>query len=367
MKKKKILIVGLAQSSHTHSWVDLIDQRKFEVRLFGVDQNRWSSMFKKLIYLIDRKYGHYLEKWWLSRMIKNWQPDIIHTLGLDPAAFFFLKTQDKFIKAKNYQWVVTIRGGSDLELERFVPAKKKIFKKIFQKCDFVFADNPITYGYAFQLGLAKNKKPPFEFVPGTGGLNIEKLSGLRKGRTSQSRIILWPKACEATYSKGLPVLEAIKIAWSKIAPCRIIMTVTDPEFMKWLDMLPPEIRQNIETHDRIPRQDLLKLMAGSRVALLPSLIDGVPNSLYEAMACKAFPIVSPLETIKTVATKKNVLFARNLYPHEIARALEKAMQDNKLVDKVVQDNLKLVRKVADRHEIGRKVNEFYGSLQNNND
>jgi hypothetical protein len=45
-------------------------------------------------------------------------------------------------------------------------------------------------------------------------------------------------------------------------------------------------------------------MARSRVMLAPSLVDGIPNSLYAAMACGAFPIVSPLDTITTVVEKK---------------------------------------------------------------
>ena len=47
----------------------------------------------------------------------------------------------------------------------------------------------------------------------------------------------------------------------------------------------------------------------------------------------AFPIVSPLETITNLIKQdENVLFARNLYPNEIADALIRAMMDDELVD-----------------------------------
>lgn len=387
MKKKKILIIALAQSTHTHAWLDLISREKFTVRLFGIkntspgveidsfyyrlqenypfinqrpSQNRWLNILRRLFSFFDYFKGYPLEKKWLSRIIKNWQPDIIHTLGIDPATLYFMDVRSK--SRANYRWVVTIRGGSDIELERFNPANKKNFRKIFHECDYVIADNKITYSYAFELGLNKKKKPPWEFIPGTGGMDIEKFSSLRKRKTSQSRIILWPKACEATYSKGLPVLEAIKIAWPKIAPCKFIMTACDQDFLKWLDALGPEIRQNIQTYDRIPRADLLKIMAKSRVVLLPSLVDGVPNSLYEAMACKTLPIVSPLKTIKTVVTNKNVLFAMNLYPNEIAKALIKAMNDESMLEKMVANNLVLVAKIANRQKIAKEVNDFYWQI-----
>lgn len=389
MKKKKILIIALAQSSHTHSWLDLIDKNLFETRLFGIGntraktlshvfnyvfeenfpfinqkptRNRWLRIIRRLFYLINEKNSQFLEHWWLERIIKNWQPDVVHTLGLDPATVNFLPLHQKMKNIHQYKWVVTIRGGSDLELERFNPQKQPIFRQIFENCDSVFADNKITYSYAYELGLDENKKPPLDFTPGTGGMDIENLSRLRKIKTSKSRIILWPKACEGIYSKGLPVLEAIKMVWSKIEPCQIIMTVVTPDFQLWLAALPPEIKRSIKTYDRIDRAKLIKIMAKARVALLPSLIDGIPNSLYEAMACKAFPIVSPLETIKTVVSKENVLFARNLYPDEIALALVKAMGDDGFVDKVVTNNLSLVKKVADKIKIGQKVNDYYERL-----
>ena len=104
-------------------------------------------------------------------------------------------------------------------------------------------------------------------------------------------------------------------------------------------------------------------MKQARVLLAPSLIDGVPNSLYEAMACGAFPIVSPIETIKTIVkNEENVLFARNLYPEEIVDALVRSMKDDLLVDRAAQRNLALVRRIADRAILAPCVIDYYLSL-----
>jgi glycosyltransferase involved in cell wall biosynthesis len=97
--------------------------------------------------------------------------------------------------------------------------------------------------------------------------------------------------------------------------------------------------------------------------LAPALIDGVPNSMYEAMACGALPIVSPLETIVPVVKhEENVLFARNLYPNEIAEALVRAMTDDALVDAAAQRNIDLVGRIANRDLIRPRVIEFYEGL-----
>ncbi len=81
------------------------------------------------------------------------------------------------------------------------------------------------------------------------------------------------------------------------------------------------------------------------------------------MPAVALPIVSPLETIQPIVEKeRNVLFARNLYPEEIAGALIRAMTDDRLVDTVAEQNLPLVRRIADRSAIRPRVAEFYKKL-----
>jgi glycosyltransferase involved in cell wall biosynthesis len=104
-------------------------------------------------------------------------------------------------------------------------------------------------------------------------------------------------------------------------------------------------------------------MTRARVMLAPSLVDGTPNSMFEAMAAGALPIVSPLETIRAVVENdRNVLFARNLYPQEIADALVRAMTDDEFVDAAAQANLELVNRLANRHEIRPRVIQFYEDL-----
>ena len=104
-------------------------------------------------------------------------------------------------------------------------------------------------------------------------------------------------------------------------------------------------------------------MTSARVMLAPSLVDGTPNSMFEAMASGAFPIVSPLETIRAIVEdERNVLFARNLYPDEIAAALKRAMTDDVLVDRASAENLELVRQLADRQKVRARVLGFYERL-----
>jgi uncharacterized protein (DUF2336 family) len=59
---------------------------------------------------------------------------------------------------------------------------------------------------------------------------------------------------------------------------------------------------------------------------------------------------------------RGMLFARNLYPNEIADALIKAMNDDAFVDEAAHSNLSLMRNIASRELISSKVVNFYHSI-----
>lgn len=131
----------------------------------------------------------------------------------------------------------------------------------------------------------------------------------------------------------------------------------------WFHALPSHVKQACRIDDRIPRHEVLQLMGRARVMLAPSLVDGTPNSMFEAMATGAFPVMSPLDTIRPlVRDGSNVLFARNLYPDEIGEALVRAMHDDLLVDSAAERNLARVRELADRSSIRPRVVGLYESL-----
>jgi glycosyltransferase involved in cell wall biosynthesis len=395
--KPKILFIGLAQSSHTQAWIDLLENAEFNVRLFAMPAGRglpppdWPVRtyvsginFGKnnatrryaglkgglrLIYnTVVKRVG------WspmnsgaeLAEVIKKWKPDIIHTLGLfdEQGGQFYLEVRKKY-RLENYgQWVLQLRGGSDMALRRHNPEIREIIQLALSECNQIICDNRANIKYAGELGISFNKFASIVPVPGTGGMELlnedsEKLSL----PSERERIVLWPKAYESQWSKALPVLDAIQLAWERIKPCEIYMLAMSADVYDWYLSMPEEIRKHCHIANRIPRQEVLSLMKRARVLLAPSLVDGVPNSLYEAMASGTFPIISPLETIMPIVNQEeNILFARNLYPNEIADALVSAMNDDALIDKAAENNFKLVRIIANRQTIKKNVADYYQEL-----
>ena len=299
----------------------------------------------------------------LARILREWRPDIIHTLGIEQGGEFYLRVRRRFDLEGIGKWVLQTRGGSDLALTHLDPERRTELVDILGSCDQLISDNEQNFRIARELGVREEQLATIAPVPGTGGIDVELLQKKWQGPTSGRRVIVWPKAYDSAWGKMLPTFEALKAVWDRIQPCEIHMLSMNSESNMWFWSLPEAIRRSCQPRERVARSEVLEIMLKARVMLAPALIDGVPNSLYEAMACGAFPIVSPLETIvPVVKNEENVLFARNLYPNEIAEALGRAMTDDALVDTAAERNLELVRRIASRDLIRPRVIEFYERL-----
>jgi hypothetical protein len=300
---------------------------------------------------------------WLAEILQTWKPHIVHTFGIYPAGLFFYVARHSFNVASIGRWVLQTRGGSDLQLRRLDPVLAKEIRDVASDPASIITDSLTNARVLEEIGVDPALVADISPVPGTGGIDVDELAA---GSTppSQRRLIIWPKAYEVQWSKALPVLEALRLVWHRLPPCRIVMFGTvQTEVRQWLLTLPKEVQDACSVHNFVPRAEVLATMRQARLMLAPSLVDGRPNTMLEAMAAGAIPIVSPIESIREiVAHKENVLFARNLYIDEIANALLTGMLDDVLVDVIARNNLALVRDVAHRGRIRSKVVAFYRSL-----
>lgn len=392
----KILFIGLSESSHTHAWIDLLRDSRFNIRLFALPTAAPPHDWPVRTYVTALTYQELNERTrlrlqstsrvrrflkrkraqaqgaagfddmpalWLAKIIRSWRPDVIHTLGLEPAGRLYFAARRRFGLHDHGKWVLQTRGGSDLALSHLNPALRDGIAEVLRDCDQLVSDNEVNFRIARQMGVRDEQFSRIGTVPGTGGIDVRELAERSVGKPSQRRIILWPKAYECPWSKALPVYEALKACWDRLPSCELHMLAMTEETRAYYWALPEHVRRNCVLRDRISRAETMGLMTNARVMLAPSLVDGTPNSMFEAMAAGAFPIVSPLETISSVVeAERNVLFARNLYPQEIADALVRAMTDDQFVDAAAEANLELVGRLADREKIRPRVIQFYEDL-----
>ena len=161
---------------------------------------------------------------------------------------------------------------------------------VMRAADCLLSDNQINFDIARAMGVHAEQLSPIGTVPGTGGVDIDALRTYSSGLPPSSRsVILWPKAYECPWSKALPVFEALCATGIACRRARFTCWRWSAETRMWFHALPPEIKASCRIDERIPRHEILQLMGRARVMLAPSLVDGTPNSMFEAMATGAFP------------------------------------------------------------------------------
>jgi glycosyltransferase involved in cell wall biosynthesis len=427
--RPRILFVGFAESSHTHSWVDLLQSSTFNVRVFCLPSavppqdwgvkcyitkpghpERYATPNRQTVYppVQNSAYGFIFKlRGWLrggqqvitnriirgalgraldfsekllkgnqastieeslTEIIKEWRPDVVHTLGFDPASYLYLNARKLHGLECIGRWVAQARGGPDLALQRYSPDFLPRILEVLKNCDHFIADNQQNYDYVKSIGIGSEKtsNPGMGVVSGAGGMDIGAFREMWTLPPSQrERVIVWPKAYETYTAKAMPVFEAILKVWDRLQPCRIEMLwMTQAEVQLWYQILfPKEKQESCPAFGRLGRDETLARIAKARVMLAPSLSDGIPNTMMEAMALGAVPLVSPLDTIVTVVkNEENVLFARNLYPDEIAEALVRLMEDDELVDRMAQNNLVRIKEMADRDRVRERALVFYDDV-----
>ena len=323
--------------------------------------NKIVKKIKKVLFKINPET--YFEKQLnhLNDIIFKIQPDIIHTLGLEDAGQLILNILNKKNFKKSFIWVHTFRGGPEL---KFLKHPDQIIK-ILNNCDSIICDNKINYKLLQDYNINQDKLY-MKIIPGTGGVYIDKTKDDLLSNFSDKRVIIIPKAYECSVSKILPIFEAIKNIWPYITPCKIIITAASDEAKMWFETMPQDIKACTVIYDRIKREDFLDLLSSARVMIAPSLIDGIPNVLYESMALGVAPIVSPIETlVDDFIHLENVFYARNLYVNELEESLKILMNDNSLVKKIISNNFEFVSKNVNKKNIGNEILLHYHSLLNN--
>jgi len=115
--------------------------------------------------------------------------------------------------------------------------------------------------------------------------------------------------------KGLDTL----IETVRLLPERSFLVIgTSPRMVQKLN--PPE---NIKFKDAIPRRELLPYYQRAKIYCQPSRREGLPNTLCEAMACAAIPVVTDISGNRSAAGPDGILVPRS-DPKALAAGIERA-------------------------------------------
>jgi glycosyltransferase involved in cell wall biosynthesis len=110
----------------------------------------------------------------------------------------------------------------------------------------------------------------------------------------------------------------------------------------------------------IPHDQMAEVFRLACVSVSPSVHDGTPNSLIEAMACGCFPVAGDIESVREwIVHEDNGLLCDPTSPQSIADAILRALDDEGLRDRAHDINRRLVDERADYDRVMPEAEEFY--------
>lgn len=376
-QKKKVLIVGFADSIHTKRWIEQINKNTLStmllpsvVTLFSGNNSEIkiiSITHKKYRYTISNRIINYalyrfspiINKYHLRKVIKLEKPDVVHSLEFQHAGYLVNNVRKSW-KGKFPKWIATNWGSDIYYFGRLAKHKKRI-KAVLENCDFYSCECKRDVCLAKEYGLEHHKVLPI--FPNAGGFDLKKLEAIRNKRITSSRKIIMLKGYQNWAGRALtalkalercaPYLEGYTIAVYSIQP-RSGVTRAVNNFTK---------KTGIKTKI-IPlgtsHEEMLKMHSRARVSIGISISDAISTSLLEAIVMGAFPIQSNTSCAdEWIQNGKSGYIIPPDNTSNIAGAIKNALTDDKLVDRASRINWQVAKRKLDQDKIKEQINHYY--------
>ena len=133
---------------------------------------------------------------------------------------------------------------------------------------------------------------------------------------------------------------------------------SNPIAEKWVRRL--AIQKSVRLLPSMSHERMAGLFRLAIIAVSPSLHDGTPNTLLEAMACGCFPVAGDIDSVREwIADGVNGLFCDPTSPESLANAIIEALSNQRLRDSAREHNIRLIAERAEYGKVMQQAEEFY--------
>jgi glycosyltransferase involved in cell wall biosynthesis len=123
------------------------------------------------------------------------------------------------------------------------------------------------------------------------------------------------------------------------------------------------ISKNTRLLPTVSHNEMADLFRLADIAISPSLHDGTPNTLLEAMACGCFPIAGDIESLREwISNKVNGILFETTSPKSLADAVLEGLENSQIVKKAKEYNYKLIAEKANFEKVMLEAENFYNQV-----
>lgn len=362
MKQKiKILYLGIP-SIHLRKWVEpFFNDDHFEVLVTAFSSDAKISVLEKIPVIFVKnsfgRAGYLLTIPKFKKVLQRFKPDIVHA--------HFVSSYGYVASSLGFHPLVLSAWGSDITVSAKDPIRRWFAKQALIRADVVnFAGEYLKTLAIKKMNFPVSKKSyVFQY-----GISMKEICNYSKPMESRERYtIISPRGFREIYNVENQ-LRAMKVVLSRYPQAKMFMCGEGNEDMRrkaaeLMNLL--GISQSVTISNKIEQQKLWGHLGKSWLFLSVPHEDGTPLSLLEAMALGIFPIVSNIPPNQEwIKNGINGFLVDKDDPSDIADAIVKAFESEKLFEEAKSLNSKLVSERADYSKNISRMKRIYINLLN---
>ncbi|MEX5710330.1 glycosyltransferase [Parafrankia sp. FMc6] len=297
-----------------------------------------------------------------NRIFSTFSPDIVHVLRI-PYEGMFATT----LKITS-PLVVSVWG---IDFTLIAPTTRKLrllTRTTMRRADGLMADCHADVARALDWGLPPSR--PTIVLPGGGGIDLGSLDRTPSRADAKRALGIDPERIVILNPRGDRQYIPTAVYCTALHQ---IATRRRDTFFVFADMARnAEVARSLrqlgiaERTMLLPKLDhgrMIDLFAAADVSVSPSLHDGTPNSLLEAMAAGCLPVVGDIPSVREwIEPRVNGLVCNPLDPADIANAVLSAIEDQDLARAAATRNRALIQDRASREHVAAAADGYYRSL-----
>ncbi len=295
-------------------------------------------------------------------LVEDIHPDLVHALRIPFEGMLASNTP------KGIPLVVSI-WGNDITLHAHGSIiMGRLTRRTLRRADGLIADANRDIRLGKEWGFASNQ--PTLVVPGAGGMRSnenDKLiePGNLPEELPDALIVVNPRGQRPGSLRQDVFFRAIPLVLEKVPKVVFICPnlAGDSKAEHWVESL--GIGANTKLWPHLEKAQMRQLYKAAGIFVSPSIHDGMPNSLLEAMFSGCFPIVGNIESMQEwIKPGVNGLLVDANSPSDLANGIITALKNPALCASAKKENAQIIAERANYERCMAKTEAFYVQIEN---
>jgi len=297
----------------------------------------------------------------VTDLIQEWEPDVVHAMRV---TFEGVLAQQAVSRAPR-PLVLSTWGNDFSFFAAASPTATKLVQDAVSSCDGLHSDCHKDVTNAHRLGLRRDV--PVTVAPGNGGINRDIFyPGDATAETrakfevpNGARVILNPRGMKAgirndTFFAAMPAVLAE-------FPDTVFVCLGAAGNRTAIDLAQKYgVTGSTRLVGTVQHHEMPEIFRLADTFVSPSEHDGTPNSMLEAMACGAFPVLTPLEGVcEWIEDEKNGLFFDVEDVAGMGNQMIRSLRDTELRARVLESNQTVIEERASQSGSLRLLEQLY--------